>query len=242
MRPPVPATVPPAIACGNAKKPSRFTPRVAAGGVRARNRDRRTRRVVVRVGERHRDAQAVRAAALEDRDDDVTARRVVLRHDDLRQPRREQRGRPIHRPLVARNWRRDSSLYSWQPQSRSCWSSIVSSGSVPLEGVGADRELDRLAHSCVVERAGAEVGQQAPSASSTGISPPKKLLLIMSIAAAAEPAQIRSRVELDGRRVVLSRRATHHSSSAARCCPTNTRSCPGTRPAFPTRRAVGRGC
>src|SRR5215467_2169575 len=58
--------------------------------------------------------------------------------------------------LVARNWRRDSSLYSWQPQSRSC-SVIVSSGSVPLEGVGAERELDRLAHPCVVERAGGDV-------------------------------------------------------------------------------------
>src|SRR5580765_4911353 len=57
---------------------------------------------------------------------------------------------------VARNWRRDSSLYSSQPQSMSC-SVIVSSGSIPLERVGAKAERDRLAHACVVERAALEI-------------------------------------------------------------------------------------
>src|ERR1051326_4591576 len=58
--------------------------------------------------------------------------------------------------LVARNWRRDSSLYSWQPQSMSC-SVIVCSGSIPHERVGAQPEADRLAHARVVERAALEI-------------------------------------------------------------------------------------
>src|SRR5262252_7044430 len=62
--------------------------------------------------------------------------------------------------LRVRNWRRESSLYSSQPQSMSC-SVIVSSGSIPLEGVGAEAERDRLAHAGVVERAALEIIREA---------------------------------------------------------------------------------
>src|SRR5881628_1860005 len=65
-----------------------------------------------------------------------------------------------------RNCRRESSLYSWQPQSASWSSSVIAASSVravpsvPLESVRADREGDRLAHARVVERAAGHVRVQ----------------------------------------------------------------------------------
>src|SRR5690349_1512396 len=61
---------------------------------------------------------------------------------------------------VVMNCRRVSSLYSWQPQSSGCCSFIVRSGSVPLEGVGADRETDCLTNAGIVEGAGLDVRQE----------------------------------------------------------------------------------
>src|SRR6187455_3401686 len=53
--------------------------------------------------------------------------------------------------------RRESSLYSRQPQSGWSWSLISSPPSVPLEAGRAEREPERLAHARRVDRARLEV-------------------------------------------------------------------------------------
>src|SRR4051812_6763621 len=64
---------------------------------------------------------------------------------------------PESAAAAPRNWRRDSSLYSSQPQSPSWMSSVIS---IPLEGVRAQRETERLAHARIVERAGVDVRRE----------------------------------------------------------------------------------
>src|SRR5688500_14355730 len=57
-------------------------------------------------------------------------------------------------PAPATNWRRESSLYSWQPKS-SMW--LMGSSSVPLELGRRDRERERLPDAGRVRRRGAQV-------------------------------------------------------------------------------------
>src|SRR5690242_19390100 len=103
--------------------------------------------------------------------------------------------------LVARNWRRESSLYSAQPQSMSC-SVIVSSGSIPHECVGAQRETDRLTHACVVEGAALQVGRE-PGAGRRRYLAAEVVVVDQIDRRIGRPGEIGRRVELDAAGVVL---------------------------------------
>src|SRR5215467_12079241 len=101
----------------------------------------------------------------------------------------------------SRNWRRVSSLYSWQPQSMSC-SVIVSSWSIPLERVGAQAERDRLAHPCVVERARFEIGRERGLRRRRDLA--AEVVVVDQIdRVVRRSGEVRRRVDLDGRPRVL---------------------------------------
>src|SRR5688572_5373446 len=61
--------------------------------------------------------------------------------------------------VPATNWRRDSALYSWQPQSS--WSMSLIDSSIPLECARAQRERERLSHPCCSDGCCGEVRDDA---------------------------------------------------------------------------------
>src|SRR5215467_15686174 len=105
--------------------------------------------------------------------------------------------------LVARNWRRESSLYSWQPHSMSC-SVIVSSGSIPLEGVGGEAERDRLAHAGVVERAGLEIVRERGARRRRNLAA-EEVVVDQIDGVVGRAGEVRRCIDFDRGRIVLAR-------------------------------------
>src|SRR4029079_13804771 len=156
--------------------------------VRPRNRDRRARRVVVRIRKRDRDAQTVRATPHEDRDDDVAVRRVVVGHDDLRQPGGEERRR------------RDSRRGRDELSTRELvvlLATAVDAVLVVHRGASGQYHWNAFAliAKAIVSRTRVSLNVPAlrydrrPLRVTSGISPPKKFWSIRSTAASGEPAR-----------------------------------------------------